>query len=156
MTDATRTFLELSAILTGYSRVELQGTGMAPAYYQTMTGILGGRLVGELLLAWETVRTDAGNDRQTLETLVEQRIVGDASLGPVAKNLIVLWYLGQWQQMPGDWRQVHGASSADLTHVVSPAAYREGLVWDAIHAHPMSAKQPGFGSWALPPRGVMS
>ena len=39
---------------------------------------------------------------------------------------------------------------ASCDHVVSAAAYREGLVWPAAGTHPMSAKQPGFGTWAKP------
>jgi hypothetical protein len=32
----------------------------------------------------------------------------------------------------------------------------EGLVWDAIGSHPQGAKQPGYASWALPPRNGRS
>ena len=65
--------------------------------------------------------------------------------------MIVLWYLGQWDQMPRHWRDRHGASPADTAGVPSAAAFRAGLVWRAIGAHPTGANPPGFGSWATPP-----
>lgn len=48
--------------------------------------------------------------------------------------LIRLWYTGLWD----------GA-------MVSPAAYRAGLLWRAIGVSPPGARPPGFGSWTLPP-----
>ena len=33
----------------------------------------------------------------------------------------------------------------------APSTYAQGLVWNAIGAHPQGAKMPGYGSWALPP-----
>lgn len=68
------------------------------------------------------------------DILVRQRIFDDATLGPLARNLIQLWYLGQWG-FP----------------VISAQAYQEGLVWKAIGAHPQGAKQQGFGTWSSPP-----
>jgi hypothetical protein len=53
--------------------------------------------------------------------------------------------------MPRRWRDRHGASPADTAGVPSAGAFREGLVWPAIGAHPTGAKAPGFGSWATPP-----
>jgi hypothetical protein len=45
-----------------------------------------------------------------------------------------MWYNGNWGQ-----------------NVVSGQAYIQGLIWDAAEAHPPGAKQPGYGSWAIPP-----
>lgn len=81
-------------------------------------------------------------------------VLDDADLGPVARNTIVLWYLGQWDALPREWRDRHGASPRDVSHVVSADAYAAGLVWRAIRAHPMGADPPGFGSWANPPEGA--
>jgi hypothetical protein len=81
-------------------------------------------------------------------------VLDDPDLGPVARNTIVLWYLGQWDELPREWRNRHGASPRDVSRVVSPDAYAAGLVWRAIRAHPMGADPPGFGSWANPPAGA--
>lgn len=78
-------------------------------------------------------------------------ILDDPRYGPAVRNVLVMWYLGTWSQLPREWRNAYGATSYDTDHVVSAAAYREGLVWPAAGTHPMSAKQPGYGSWARPP-----
>lgn len=160
--DAREQFVALSAALTGYDRAELHGTGMIDSYWLTLNQTLGGRVVGELLSAWMEVSGSGlevsggagGQNADAVEADLRQRILEDPKLGPVARNLVILWYLGQWSQMSAQWRERHGASAEDRSRVVSPGAYREGLVWDAIGAHPMSAKQQGFGAWALPPRGT--
>lgn len=152
--DSLGQFLAVSEALTGYDRAELEATGLVEVYFDTLTGILGGAVVGDLLTAWGAVVCEASGDEDAMLAGFKTRVLDDPKLGPVARNLTVLWYLGQWNQMPGDWRSTQGASARDLTHVVSAAAYREGLVWNAIGAHPMGAKQQGYGAWALPPRGV--
>ena len=68
---------------------------------------------------------------------------------PVKKQSVVSPFLQH--QLPAAWRNVHGAWANDVTFVVSTQSYTEGLVWKAIHTHPPAAKQPGYGSWALPP-----
>ena len=73
-------------------------------------------------------------------------------LGPVARNAMVMWYLGQWDPMPATWRERHGMHPEDDARVVSAAAWRAGLVWQAIRSHPMGAQPTGFASWAEPPR----
>lgn len=133
-------FLDLSARLTGFSRVELQGTGMVAAYWRLLLAIGGEELVGQLL-------------RQPRdEEAIAQLMLLDPDTGPLARNLITLWYLGLWNQLPLDWRDRHGAHAQDCTHYPSPEAYTQGLVWKTFDAHPQGAQQPGFGSWALPPR----
>jgi len=149
--DSMKSFTALSAGLTGYDSAELQSTGQIEVYYGVMTRILGGAIVGELLSAWAKVVEEASGEADAILAGLKKDILPDDLLGPVAKNLVTLWYTGGWTQMPGEWRSAHGASAEDLDAVISPAAYREGLVWNAIGAHPMSAKQQGYGAWALTP-----
>jgi hypothetical protein len=82
---------------------------------------------------------------------VKEQLFEDPDYGPIARNLTALWYTGQWSQLPAEWRNAQGAWANDTTYVVSPSAYVEGLVWKAMGTHPKAAKQPGYGSWALPP-----
>ena len=79
-------------------------------------------------------------------------LVGHARLGPLAKNLIRMWYVGNWEQLPAAWGDEFGAPANDQTKVVSAAAYQEGLVWRTIGSHAPGAKQPGYGTWAVRPR----
>jgi hypothetical protein len=87
-----------------------------------------------------------------LQEAVRARILDAPWLGPLARNTITLWYTAQWAQLPAAWRYAHGAVEADVDHVVSAQAYQEGLMWKAAGTHPMGARQPGYGTWALPPR----
>ena len=133
MSEPLERFVALSAALTGFRAVDLHGTGQARAHYDLLVSVAGEDLTARLLAS------DAAD------------ALTDPDLGPLARNLIVLWYLGQWDQLPRGWRERNGASPADTARVASAAAYRAGLVWPAIGTHPTSAKPPGFGSWATRP-----
>lgn len=136
-------FLAVSAALTGFSVAQLHGTGMGPTYLDEVTAIVGEALTvaltreGALALRWP----DAVDDQLRL------RVMDDPDLGPIARNLVVLWYTGGWVQLPAEWRERNGASSLDGDRLLSAQSWTEGLVWPAIGAHPTGAKPPGFGSW---------
>jgi hypothetical protein len=145
-------FVSLSATLTGFTRAELWGTGMVPSYYAVLPSIIGDSIFGRFLTRWrDTYIRGAGTDDE-LDALVVSQMADDPEFGPLTRNLASMWYLGVWNQLPADWRNVHGAWAGDVTFVVSKQAFIEGLVWKAMHTHPKGAKQPGFGSWALPPQ----
>lgn len=135
-------FVRLSARLTGFSRAELFGTGMVQPYWALLLQIGGERLVGQML-------TQGGSDEA-----IAQRLLPDPDTGPLARNLTTLWYLGLWQQLPLQWRDRHGAHALDVTGYPSPEAYAQGLVWQTFDTHPQGAHPPGYGSWALPPKGA--
>jgi hypothetical protein len=65
-------------------------------------------------------------------------VLADPTLGPVARDLIVLWYCGSWRG-----------------EVVSPEAYVAGLQWVAAGAHPIGARPQGFGAWSLSPEAIV-
>lgn len=152
--DAVRDFLWLSEVLTGYEGVELLSTGMVNDYYDALLEVIGAREAGKLFAAARAVQKDrpAADDGFLQE--FRKRILDDDRFGPVARNVIVMWYLGQWVQLPRAWRNSYGATSFDYDRVISAEAYREGLVWPAGGTHPMGAKMPGYGSWASPPLGA--
>jgi hypothetical protein len=129
-------FVELSAALTGFRAAELWGTGQARPHLDLVVHACGEDLVARLLAA------DPAD------------VLADRDLGPIARNVIVLWYLGQWDQMPRAWRNRHGAAPADVARVASAAAFRAGLVWPAIGTHATGANAPGYGSWAAPPAAL--
>jgi hypothetical protein len=143
-------FLTLSAALTGFDRAELQGTGMVDTYFGTVPSIVGEEAFAELLTAWHEVLDGRGSQ----ERGIEKKILADPFVGPVAISLTYLWYTGSWQQLPWAWRNEYGANVLDTSRVVSGEAYVEGLVWKAMQTHPQGAKQPGFGSWAIKPKGA--
>lgn len=147
-----RDFLSLSSVVTGFTAFQLQGTGQAESYFSTLIDILGETTVAALLQAFRRVRREAGADEAALDRLLRTAIFSDEKFGPIARNLIKLWYVGTWYQLPAVWREVFGELEKDTTVVVSPAAYTEGLLWPAIGANPAGAKGPGYGTWGAPPR----
>ena len=144
-------FLDLSAELTGFEPIDLEGTGLTNSFYDVVRSIVGGRIFGRLLLTWHDIHANPDADR---EHEIRTQILMNPMLGPLARNVIALWYTGNWNQMPLAWRQEYGASASDQTHVVSAEAFQEGLVWAAIDAHPPTVRSPGFGTWAKPISGA--
>lgn len=130
-------FIEVSAELTGFCRVELAGTSMAEDYLAALDAVLPPGLLDRLLEQWRSKGRDA--------------VLGDATLGPVARNIVLLWYRGAWTPLPADWRAANGASPLDTARVISARAYRAGLQWVAAGAHPAGAAPQGYGAWALAP-----
>ncbi len=149
-TEPIDQFLAVSSVLTGYSHTDLVATGLAETYWNELVSIVGSPLAGDFLSACGDAFRQS-TSLEALETRLEQGVLTDPKLGPLGRNLITLWYLGQWQQLPRDWRDRFGGTPADNTHVVSPKAYQAGLVWPTFGSHPQGAKAPGFGSWTEPP-----
>lgn len=154
MTGSERTarFLDLSARLTAFTAFELHGTGQVGPYLATVAAATGEDVLDELLAAHERVQGQAQRDGSAADASLRREILSDAKLGPVARNIIKMWFIGTWYELPSAWRELFGTREQDLTHVVSPAAYTEGLLWQTIGANPNGAKAPGYGSWAQPPR----
>lgn len=128
-------FMGLSVALTGFNRVELEGTGVGDQYFGKAVAEAGASTMDELLAAWRKAARSGSPDEG-----VRRLILSSPSLGPLARNVIKMWYLGVWED-----------GSNEIP--VSAEAYTQGLVWDAIGAHTQGAKQQGFGAWALEPRG---
>jgi len=145
--DTLDSFLDLSAALTGFATLRLRGTGQAEAYLATLTEVVGEATVEALLDAWRTMAAQTEVDRA-----LRCRILSDDRLGPVARNIIKMWYVGTWYALPADWREAYATTDRDRTFVVSPEAYTEGLLWPAIGANPSGAKPLGYAMWATPPR----
>ena len=138
-------FLDFSAEVTAFSTLDLYGTGQAEPYLTTIVTVVGEQALKELLDAYE--RAPQADPRA-----LHRDVFSSEKLGPVARNIIKLWYAGVWYRLPPEWTESFGARDGDGTFVVSPAAYTEGLLWRAIGANPPGAKAPGYGSWAAPPR----
>ena len=104
-----------------------------------------------MLDAWTRIREEAdrGGD---IGDLLRRDIFGDSRLGPIARNVIKLWYVGIWYELPREWSDAYGQRERDTKFTVSPTAYTEGLLWPAMDANPPGAKAPGYASWTRPPR----
>lgn len=149
---ALEDFLALSIDLTAFPEPDLHGTGLAGQYLAKVRAACGDAVVVQLLAAHRAARDETGGDPAGLDRALRHRIFSDDCLGPVARNVIKLWYAGMWYGLPPEWTDRFGAQAAAETSTVTAASYQEGLLWPAIGANPPGAKAPGYGSWAGPPR----
>jgi hypothetical protein len=141
----------MSALLTGFGRFQLLGTGLAGSYLSALDGVLPEGVLDELLDAFQRLPAGPGPTR---EAAVRSQILGHPKLGAVARNLILMWYCGTWTALPAAWHEAYGASPLEGSHVVSAEAYQAGLQWAAAGAHPAGARQQGFGAWAAAPEAA--
>ena len=145
-------FVDMSAALTGFSPFQLHGTGMTAAYLTELDAILTEDLVDQLLAAFpRAVHGSAALEPGAVDALLE-----DPAWGPPARAITLMWYCGTWTRLPDAWRAEHGVRDHDTDHVVSTAAYQAGLQWVAAGAHPIGARQQGFGSWSFPVEDLAS
>lgn len=143
-------FLDLSSALTGFTPFRLRGTGQAELYMKTVQDVVGAPVVEALLTAFRTGR-DAAGDEAAQERALRHGVLSDPKLGPVARRILKLWYVGTWYALSSEWQDAFGGSDADRTFVVSAYSYVEGLMWDAIGANPSGARPLGYAMWAVPP-----
>ena len=98
------------------------------------------------------VAEEAGSGRRPRATLLSRDVFGDPRLGPIARNIIKMWYVGTWYELPSAWTDAYGARQSNTMFTVSPAAYTEGLAVAGDRRQPAGREGPGYGSWAQPPR----
>jgi hypothetical protein len=73
---------------------------------------------------------------------VKAQILSDADMAAMSRRMIRLWYLATWYvNEPPDF----------AGEVVSMDAYKQGLAWQTIQAHPMGYSELIFGYWAEQP-----
>ncbi|MCD1116546.1 hypothetical protein [Chryseobacterium turcicum] len=126
-------FMTISESLTGFTLNELQSTGLAEIYYSYILNHIELATFIEFL----NISKNSIENSQTQEELthvISAKILSAPSTQGIAQSVITLWYLGTWEGV-----------------YVNDLSYKEGLVWNVMHAHPPGAKQPGFKSWNLKP-----
>jgi len=140
-------FIDLSVDLTGFTAAELAATGMVKAHFEELQLTLGVSLLAAFL-----------KSGLNAAALMESPV-----FGPLARNVIRMWYLGQWKRLPDEWlgkiaqtfseeaRKGFDEFGRNSDRVISSSAYRHGLAWAAIGAHAPATGSPGFASWARPP-----
>ena len=145
-------FLELSSDVTAFTVTELAGTGQADVYLKTVEEGAGIAVQEGLLDTYTRLVAGVGKSATERRALLQSAIFADAKLGPVARAIVKLWYVGYWYGLPDPWQSRYGPSVRPDSFVPTPASYAEGLLWQAIGAHPSGAKAPGFASWKYAPR----
>lgn len=147
-TPPIETFVRLSVKLCGISHFDLMGTGYASQYFSTVERIVGAHSFHRLLEAFAALPADAA----ACHTALPCAILNHPEFGPVARNIIKLWYTATWYQLPAAWRQQYGERPDDRDFVPFPYAYPESLLGPAVGAHPAGAKPTGHQSWVMPPK----
>lgn len=142
-------FRSLSAVLSGFSELELEATDVEDLYLGFLLAKFRD-VLDELLLAWAAIEREYPPVAR--EAGVRTRVLADPKLGPFARSILAMWYTATWTAMMPDWSQAYG-DHHDVTAVIK-GAYTEGLVWRAGGLHPQGANPTGFATWALPPAGV--
>lgn len=127
-------FLKISAFLTGFETVDLQGTGQVDTYFALVEEYANSDNLKFFLEEARSILEKGEVNRATINEAIKENLMPSSSYQGLAKNIITLWYTGNWNN-----------------DVVSPETYKQGLIWGIANAHPPGAKQPGFGSWANKP-----
>lgn len=145
-TNHSDLFLKISTWLTGFDEVELLGTGMLDTYYQTIITKNTASCIENFFEAARMVLHEGGGDEDKTNALIASLLFPTSCYNNLAQNIINMWY-------NGDWAPNVNAPNANIAQVsnISPQAYVQSLVWPAAQTHPPGAKQPGYGSWAMPP-----
>jgi hypothetical protein len=140
----------LSVTLTGFSAFHLRGTGLIETYTKHLSNRMGPKAFNRLLAAHAEV--SAATDATAQARAMRHLILSDACLGPAARNLLKLWYVGVWHALPTEWHDRFGGALDDVDVVPCAASYTEGLLWPAIGTNPAGVKAQGYAMWAKPPR----
>lgn len=156
MPDPFETFLLLSVQLCGISSFDLMGTGFARRYFETVESVIGHDLLRRLLLTFAALPTGPAERNHALQTA----ILYHPEFGPIARNIIKLWYTAAWFQLPPTWRANFGGNSGydftkDQTRISYAYAYPESLLGPAVGGHTFGAKPTGHQSWTLPPKFLL-
>src|ERR1022692_305627 len=96
-------FLNLSVVLTGFNKVELQAAGVGREYLNLLIEMAGDTLCFELWAETQAIYAQHAGHAARLEREVNQRILKSAKYAPLARNIILLWYNAIWYQLPPDW-----------------------------------------------------
>jgi len=99
--DLLDRFVAFSAEATAFSAIDLWGTGQAAAYLATVRDQAGEAILRELLDACAPAGGGAGRP--------VGEVFASPGLGPLARNIIKLWYSGVWYELPPEWAAAFGA-----------------------------------------------
>jgi hypothetical protein len=127
-------FLELSELLVGQSGL---GQALADPYMARIRALVPhGQYVDQLITVFKEIKAGGGD----INLEIEKRIMTDASLGPLAQQIIFLWYTSALPSVDGK-----------VWDFGSPEEYFSALLWPAIRAHTPGLSGGYFGHWKYAP-----
>lgn len=146
-------FVNLSAVLTGYQPSDLYDDfdpePVAIEYLAMLKSKVDAATVTNLITTFANINAQATPLTTESEFIAEiqMQIINDAQMGPVALNIVRMWYLSIWYEM----NQPQPITGFSAGTVVSMNAYTKGLAWDAGQAHAMGYSEMHFGYWETEP-----
>lgn len=148
-------FGQLSAVLTGFplARVapSIDPIGLPQQFLTFISGQPAQAPVLQQLLTVYAGIAQQQPDLAQQAPLVQQQVMDDATLAPLARRIIRLWYLGIWYQ-----DEPPAPDDGPVGQVLSMNAYTGGLAWDAAQAHPMGYSEMHYGYWSGTPGPVQT
>lgn len=130
-------FIAMSSALTGTRDLD---RGIAAQYLDRISQDAEGGKLNDLLRTFREIWAAGGDTTEA----ISRRIMNDANLGPLAQQIIVLWYTSALHR-----QDEKGNHIFDFPE--DPNQYFSGLVWGAIRAHPLGLSGGYFGHWKYPP-----
>ena len=112
---------------------------LANVYLNQLTTAYSPALMTQLLGVWTTIQKQP---KSQWTSAVQQQIMSSATLGELAQNIILAWYV--------DFHTFIGANTSPSP---DPANYEQTLVWVLAQAHPMGVPL-SFGYWQFKPTGT--
>ena len=146
-----RTFLELSAELTGYSATDLEGTGLVDTWQGLLEQQAEGSTIDQLYAAARRVLEHPSGPARAHAMKME--IVASPTYWPMCTAVIQAWYMGAWTNFGAAWYTFIGEKPPKgvvpgATHVPSAQAYEQQLSYRGAGAHPPGARPTGHGGWS--------
>jgi hypothetical protein len=138
MTDESVTkledFVRLSEALSGWTGLNQR---LAQSYLDRVRGINGlGQHLDDLISVFKKILA-AGAD---INSEIQKQIMADATLGPLARQVIFLWYTSALPSVDGKVWQFGSAEE-----------YFAALLWPTVRAHVPGLSGGYFGHWKYLP-----
>ena len=128
-------FITLSKALTGADALD---ANLAAAYLQRLKTVYGAGLTALLDAASQVNNGDYAP------------IIADATLRPLATQVIAVWFTGEFAGPPTIDAQ--GKAKNGKPDTPTQDQFNRGLLWDVIHAHPPAHSTQDYGYWTKPPQ----
>lgn len=133
------TFIHLSAILTGAGRTTISSRKeqrqLAETYFRILNKEVPAARVKALFKKFSMIEASVGPEE--LMEHVKAKILPDETLGPIAKSIIRMWQLGVWCNDTPQHNNV----------VISGIAFKNGMVWGTMGAHPIGYNSEDVSYW---------
>jgi hypothetical protein len=144
--DFLDAFVTVSCATTGFTALELQGTGLIDAHANLVVGVLAASGNADQFMNAMVTLAAAPDPSTAIPAAMQDRF-----MGPLLSNVIALWYLGQWLQLPASWYVDGPQPAVDTDTIPSPLAYAQAFAWRIAGAHPPGSRPTGYGGWGLQP-----